>query len=223
MTISATYTQGISLAISYSASAVANTAPAQTSAPAQASTQSDSADLSPEAQAAAASASTTDSSATTASGTTASGTTTGTDSPSRTDALMSALDANGDGSISAQEFTSGAESLLHRAGGHHRHHHHEGGQGQDGSSGPSRLDQKLDQLFKQLDTNGDGSVSAAELASALGDSSSSGVTPDSSQQSPAPAAAAATMQVTVVAVAVRQYTVTAQSGDSGSPTFTAAA
>ena len=105
--------------------------------------------------------------------------------------IISALDTNGDGSLSASEIqtaitnaqkdvegaaTSGASSTTASAAdgtvkahhGHH-HHHHKGGV----ESADKAAEAKV---FSSLDTNGDGSISAAELAAANSSDSSASST-----------------------------------------------
>jgi len=113
----------------------------------------------------------------------------------RGSALMTAVDADRDGVVSKDEFTSGAMALLRRAGG--RHHAH-------------RLERKLEKLFARVDGNHDGSIDANELTSALSRSAkrrgechpSETCRPAESRGASAPVAAS----VTVVAVAIQQYT-----------------
>ena len=85
----------------------------------------------------------------TAAGTTASSTS----QQGTVDDIFNKMDANGDGSISKDEFKK-ALSGTH----HHHFHHHTNASTQAGSS------TLADQLFAQIDTNGDGSMSKDELA-----------------------------------------------------------
>jgi Ca2+-binding EF-hand superfamily protein len=119
-----------------------------------------------------------------------------------TESLFSQIDTNGDGSISQDELSAFLASqtngqtaqLLNAADGIqdgsqdatsasatqpqvHHHHHHHGGHG-----GGNALDALVNESFDALDTNGDGTVSADELAAAgitidpTSNSSSSGST-----------------------------------------------
>jgi hypothetical protein len=88
----------------------------------------------------------------------------------RGNALFRALDTDGDGTVTKEEFVEGAEDLLRRAGRNGRRHHH--GRGiEDGERGHhqdhSRLTRRLERLFELVDANGDGDVERAELSSAL--------------------------------------------------------
>ena len=77
---------------------------------------------------------------------------------SRAAALFNALDKNGDGTVTEQEFVDGSRALLDQASsrdGHGWRHHH-------------RIsDAKLERLFNAVDANGDGLVDANELNTAL--------------------------------------------------------
>ena len=89
--------------------------------------------------------------------------------------LFNKIDTNGDGSISPAEFqaygqqqaqTRAAMLQLQEQSGmqphrHHHHHHASTGSGQAQPTDPTAL-------FKQLDTNQDGSISASEWAAAFG-------------------------------------------------------
>lgn len=96
------------------------------------------------------------------------------------DALFTALDGDQDGTITDQEFTDGARTLLREARGrHHRHHHHHGrdfrneggrfgGERWGGErAGGTRLASALSNLFTSVDGNADGGITKDELTSAL--------------------------------------------------------
>jgi Ca2+-binding EF-hand superfamily protein len=85
--------------------------------------------------------------------------------PDVTQAFAS-LDANGDGQLSQTELAAGLSKLQQDSGAgqvHHGHHHHHHGGG--GGASASALSS---QLVSDLDTDGDGSLSADEVTSALG-------------------------------------------------------
>ena len=100
------------------------------------------------------------------------------------DALYSELDPNNTGSVSEQQFAQGLSSSSH----HHHHHHGGGGGGGSaaGSSGSSAADaltslfnadgddtagtsptQVAQNIFSQIDSNGDGSISQSEVEQAV--------------------------------------------------------
>ena len=108
----------------------------------------------------------------------------------RADALLRAIDADQDGTVSEQESTEGAMALLRRGGSR-------------------RLHRRLEKLFDRLDADHDNSVSKAEMTSAL--QRVSGHRRACRPCAEPPAAAEATMtSVTVVAVAIKQYTAAVQ-------------
>jgi hypothetical protein len=91
----------------------------------------------------------------------------------RSEALLTALDADQDGAVTKQEFLDGAMALLRRAGARHRQHDHDRVRGEGHrrhgheGHGMHRLERKLDRLFERVDASGDGSVDQAELTDAL--------------------------------------------------------
>jgi hypothetical protein len=91
--------------------------------------------------------------------------------PARGDALFDALDADGDGTVTKDEFVEGARELLQGAGRQGRGHgHHRSDRFDDGDRhdrGSARLTRRLERLFDLVDANGDGGVQKAELAGAL--------------------------------------------------------
>jgi Ca2+-binding EF-hand superfamily protein len=93
------------------------------------------------------------------------------------DALFSKLDPNNTGSVSEQQFSAALSQASASHGGHH-HHRAEGAndgssaqdalasllKGTGGSGSPAQIAQNL---FSQIDTNGDGSISKTELEAAV--------------------------------------------------------
>ena len=136
----------------------------------------------------------------------------------RAGALLNALDANEDGSISEQEFTEGALALLRRAGARHRHrtHHDDSGLHRGETRRGERLERRLDRAFERVDANDDGGIDAGELTTALarGRGRHHAVSNDEVPTSPPPAApgpaestgTVSVTTVTFVAVAIQQYT-----------------
>lgn len=136
-------------------------------------------------------------------------------------ALLEALDAGHDGTLTKDEFVQGASALLRRAGGRHRDsERHDGVEG-----GPAprhgrtdRLDRRLTRAFGRIDADGSGALDVNELTAAVSRSrtrSVAGDPPPSAGPAPAPAGPTATgtfavTTVTFVAVAVRQYEAVSQ-------------
>lgn len=145
-------------------------------------------------------------------------------------ALFKALDANQDGSVTEEEFKTGAKALLRRGrrnehadGVRHGDHDHRGGR---------RLDRTLGRLFDAVDGDGDGNITKDELSAALGKvKNAQGPAQDPPPEPPAPiadplgqpaqantssSASASYFSVTVVSVAIRSYTSVSQSATNTS-------
>lgn len=94
----------------------------------------------------------------------------GQDTTSSSDGLSQAfnkLDANGDGKLSQDELASAIDAQKSASGVHHHHHHHHAQEAQGSDGG-----QVASAMLDQADTNGDGALSADEIAQALGTSAS---------------------------------------------------
>jgi hypothetical protein len=98
--------------------------------------------------------------------------------------LLGALDGDDNGSITAQEFTEAASALLRRPAPPQAK---DEGRGRRGLPG---LERRLEKAFDRIDGNGDGSVDATELATALGVAPPAPSQPAPAQPEPAPAPAA---------------------------------
>ncbi len=135
------------------------------------------------------------------------------------EALLAALDADDDGSITEQEFTDGAKALLRRTeSGRHRGREHSDHHGDHEDNGVRRHGRMLERLFDRVDADHDGEITKGELTTGL---TRKGVTPDAAKATPpasptdvddgdhatAPATAAVVsfVSVTYTAVAVRSY------------------
>lgn len=131
----------------------------------------------------------------------------------RADALFSALDADDDGTVTADEFTVGALNLLRNAGA--RRPIDDDGDSRRDARRLDRLERKLGKAFERVDANDDGAIDKNELTAALARTRSPhrhGVRHDG----PAPADATAqagqtagattvSFSVTFVSVAVQRY------------------
>ncbi|MEZ5416145.1 MAG: EF-hand domain-containing protein [Vicinamibacterales bacterium] len=84
----------------------------------------------------------------------------------RAEALFNALDADGDGAVTGQEFTDGALQLLRNAGARRRIHEGDD-EGRHEGHGTRRLERRLEKLFDRVDANDDGAIDKNELTEAL--------------------------------------------------------
>jgi Ca2+-binding EF-hand superfamily protein len=125
----------------------------------------------------------------------------------RAETLIEALDKDGDGLVSKEEFTESAMELLKRASV--RFHHLPAGNAKGIERRDERWTNRLEDVFAHVDSNHDGAIDASELTSALPkpaqrpeqrQSCSSTQTSTGS-----PTEVTATASVTVVAVAIRRY------------------
>jgi Ca2+-binding EF-hand superfamily protein len=97
----------------------------------------------------------------------------GQDTTSGADALSQAfskIDTNGDGQVDAGELTSALDAQKSASGAHHAHHAHHAHQ-----AAPSSTD-LASEVLGAVDGNGDGQLSASEIQTALGSSSSGSLT-----------------------------------------------
>lgn len=217
---------------SYSFSAIrlnltVTTQPGAAQAPAASGTDAaDRVTLSPEATTAPAAASATDASAS-APTETAAASTPPVPPPSRAqrraDALFAALDGDQDGSLTADEFTSGALNLLRNAGARRRIDE-DGDDDRGESRGLRRLERKLEKAFERVDANDDGAIDKNELTAALARArghhhhrGSDRVPPAETPAAEAPAAGATTVSfsVTFVSIAVQRYSAVQSAASSG--------
>ena len=106
-------------------------------------------------------------------------------SKDRAETLMKALDTDGDGIVTREEFTEGALELLKRASVRF-HHLPPAAKGRGIEKRDDRWTGRLEDVFAHVDRNQDGAIDVTELTSAL--------------------PKAATTSVTMVAVAIRKYT-----------------
>jgi hypothetical protein len=122
--------------------------------------------------------------------------------------LVKALDADGDGVLTKEEFTEGAIELLKRASV--RFHHRRIGKGQGIEKRDQRWTGRLEDVFAHVDGNRDGAVDVSELTSALPKPvqrpEQRQPTSATETATGAPTPTASTTSVTTVAVAIRTYT-----------------
>jgi hypothetical protein len=129
-------------------------------------------------------------------------------SKDRAETLMKALDTDGDGIVTKEEFTNGALQLLKRASV--RFHHLSPEKKANGiERRDDRWTSRLEDVFAHVDANHDGAIDASELTSALPKAVQR---PEQRQScSPSqtstgsPTTVTAVAGVTVVAVAIRRY------------------
>ena len=107
-------------------------------------------------------------------------------SKGRAETLMKALDTDGDGVVTKEEFTDGALELLKRASVRF-HHLPQAAKGQGIEKRADRWTGRLEDVFAHVDRNQDGAIDVTEVTSAL------------------PKAAASTASVTMVAAVIRKY------------------
>lgn len=150
----------------------------------------------------------------------------------RADALFAALDADQDGSVTKEEFTSGAKALLGRDGGPRP-----AGDDDDDDRRVSRferrLDRKLAKAFDRVDGDDDGAISESEMTAAFekiargargrreGAGGAApvppppGAGPDASPDArPEAGASVTSIQVTYVSVAIQRYSAVQDSAGS---------
>jgi hypothetical protein len=131
---------------------------------------------------------------------------------SRAVALFRRLDADQDGSISKDEFTSGAMDLLKRASV--REHHRHVGRGDGHDRREARWQARLERAFDRIDANGDGSLDQNEVAAPLARADRGRRTGhDREPDGAGPTTTSVTsVSVTIVSIAIRRYTAEAAAG-----------
>lgn len=133
----------------------------------------------------------------------------------RTATLLAALDGDRDGTITKQEFTEAAASLLRRDAPARSN---DEGRGRRGLPG---LERRLEKAFARIDDNRDGSLDAAELTTALqGSQPRDDTSPDVAVSSAT--ARVSVISVTVVSVAVQRYSALQPTPSTSRPAGTTA-
>lgn len=123
----------------------------------------------------------------------------------RATALFAALDADHDGTVTGEEFTSGAKQILSQARGPRRAGDGDHDRGRHDGHGVGRLEKKLERLFERVDANGDGAIDQEELTGALA-AADARRQPAAPSTTPAAGATTVTFSFTVVSIAVKRYT-----------------
>jgi hypothetical protein len=129
-------------------------------------------------------------------------------SKDRAETLIKALDADGDGVVTKEEFTDGARELLKRAAV--RFHHLPPTKARGIEKRDDRWTGRLEDAFAHVDRNHDGAIDLSELTSALPKpvqrpAQRQSFSPTESATGSTAPAASTTTSVTVVAVAIRRY------------------
>jgi len=129
-------------------------------------------------------------------------------SKDRAETLIKALDTDGDGIVTKEEFTESALELLKRASVRF-HHLPPSAKGQGIQKRDDRWTSRLEDVFAHVDRNHDGAIDVTELTSALPKAAQRPAQRQSFSATEtatgSPAAVATTTSVTVVAVAIRRY------------------
>ena len=122
--------------------------------------------------------------------------------------LFATLDADRDGSVTREEFTSGALALLGKRGDHLRAHGNGDGENGRRARGVPGLERRLEKAFGRVDANDDGNVDEGEISAAL--AGRSGTTsevpvPPASPDVPQTSVSSSFVSVTYVSIAIQRY------------------
>lgn len=123
--------------------------------------------------------------------------------------LFATLDADRDGSVTREEFTSGALALLGKRGDHPRAHGNGDGENGRRARGVPGLERRLAKAFGRVDANDDGSLEQFEMSAALSggaDPTTDVPLPPASPETTQVGVSASFVSVTYVSVAIQRYT-----------------
>jgi hypothetical protein len=147
--------------------------------------------------------------------------------PATTSPLFTRLDADADGAMTKEEFTSGALALLGRRGDHPRVHGNGDGENGRRARGVPGLERRLEKAFDRVDANKDGGIDEGELDAALARASGDGddgagevVPPPPPPEQPQSGGTLSFVSVTYVSVAVQRYTSLQQAAPAAPTTET---
>jgi hypothetical protein len=147
--------------------------------------------------------------------------------PATTSPLFTRLDADADGAMTKEEFTSGALALLGRRGDHPRVHGNGDGENGRRARGVPGLERRLEKAFDRVDANKDGGIDEGELDAALSRAGGDGddgagevVPPPPPPEQPQSGGTLSFVSVTYVSVAVQRYTSLQQAAPAAPATET---
>jgi hypothetical protein len=147
--------------------------------------------------------------------------------PATTSPLFTRLDADADGTMTKEEFTSGALALLGRRGDHPRVHGNGDGENGRRARGVPGLERRLEKAFDRVDANKDGGIDEGELDAALSRAGGDGddgagevVPPPPPPEQPQSGGTLSFVSVTYVSVAVQRYTSLQQAAPAAPATET---
>jgi hypothetical protein len=147
--------------------------------------------------------------------------------PATTSPLFTRLDADADGAMTKEEFTSGALALLGRRGDHPRVHGNGDGENGRRARGVPGLERRLEKAFDRVDANKDGGIDEGELDAALSRASGDGddgagevVPPPPPPEQPQSGGTLSFVSLTYVSVAVQRYTSLQQAAPAAPATET---
>ena len=140
--------------------------------------------------------------------------------PAPASPLFTRLDADQDGTMTKEEFTTGALALLGRRADRSRVHGNGDGDNGRRARGVPGLERRLEKAFDRVDANKDGGIDDGELNAALarvGDDDGAAAPAPPSGQPQAVSSTTTLVSVTYVSVAVQRYSSMQQAAPAESP------